>query len=1488
MPRRRISTAARRILAALLALWASLVAPAPLGAQEPVLRFERISIEDGLSHSSVNAVINAEGFIWIGTNDGLNRYDGHEVIVFKHDPQDPDSLSHSAITALLADSQGQLWVGTRNGLNAFLHDDHRSLWSIDAAHPVTRFLHDPADPNSISDNWIGSIAEDAQGRLWIGTRSGDVNRYDPQTGHFSVFRAAEGDVGGLIYKDRQGRIWLGNSAGLHLINTENGDFTRYQFDPTDPASDVYAIAEDHDGLLWVGTDHGVFAYDLATGTSTHYRHDPADPRSLSDDGVSFITVDPRNRVWVGTYVAGLNRLDRTRGDWRRIRHDPANPNSLSTDQIATMYIDRTDVYWIGTERGGLNLFNSASESLNHYTYDSTQPQNLSGKQINALLYSSANQLWVGTAGAGLNRMDQAAGSLQIYRAEPGGLHSDIIMSLYEDRAGAIWVSTYGGGLSRLDPRNDSFHSYRHDPLDASSLANDTVNRVLEGHDGTLWVGTEAGLSALDPATGRFRNYSADPDRPTALAYPDVSTLYEDATGTLWVGTYGGGLHRFDQESGTFTRYLADPEDPEGLSDGRISSIVDDGAGGMWIGTLGGLHHFDPRSGRFTRYDEANGLPSNTIMCVLPDNSGRLWLSTGRGLASFEPASGAVRVYNPRHGLQAYEFRGGACHRSHTGAMLFGGINGFNIFNPDHLAQEGQREMLVSISRLSVFNQPLTQAGKGNHIDLSYRDSLLTFDFAAQEYVQPEAVRYSYMLEGFDDDWIDAGNRRSATYTNLPGGTYRLLVRAAGPEGVWGPIQTSATIVIWPPPWANPVAYSLYAIAAGLGLWRFVRWRTHSALERRHQLERQVAERTAELSRANAALAASEAQFRSLVEQAPVGIVTVRDGALIDANPAALHMFGYARAEEMIGSLVVEHMPPGERVSEVARAMRAARGEPVEPARPIVGQRRDGSTFPAYIQSIGASLHGDTAAEISFITDTSALATAEEERDRFFTLAQDLLCIAGKDGYFKRLNPAWEAVLGLSVEALMAEPYLSFVHPDDRETTALAMRYAAGGNRLLSFENRYRGKDGTYHWLAWSYTLVPERRLFYGVARDISEQKRAEAEQRRLQAVAEGLRDVLGVINSNRPLPEVLDVIIAQATRLIGAEAGLVLSLQPGSDNDIETAGLHCDATSGFETPCCGIIFPPHMSVLSQQALRLREPVTHLAANNYASSFDHETVIEPHRKLLEEIKRRFGAIVAVPLLVEGQPYGTFVLYHSRGHAFSETDVRLASAMAEQSALAIQTARLREQLRHAAVAEERNRLARELHDAVTQSLYSMTLLAAGARFQAEEEGHTQQAEDFARLGEVAQQALGEMRLLIYELRPPVLETEGLVGAIQQRLETVERRAGLRARLLVEDEVELPPAVEAQLYRIVQEALNNVLKHAGARQVTVALRGPAVAGPGQIELTVGDDGRGFNGGAPRGIGLASMEERAAAIGGTTTIVGVPGAGTTVTVRVPIRGNR
>lgn len=630
---------------------------------------------------------------------------------------------------------------------------------------------------------------------------------------------------------------------------------------------------------------------------------------------------------------------------------------------------------------------------------------------------------------------------------------------------------------------------------------------------------------------------------------------------------------------------------------------------------------------------------------------------------------------------------------------------------------------------------------------------------------------------------------------------------------------------------------------------------------------------------------SEEEFRSFFEQAPVGICVTRDGVLITVNQAFLRMFGYDDPDEVVGTIIPEHIVPHERITYIERVKRRMQGDPVDTRCSLTFLCKDGTPFPALCDVVWVTLTDGKEALMVFITDMSELKQAEEERDQFFNLSQDMLCIAGFDGYFKRLNPAWERTLGFTVEEMLTEPYMNFVHPDDRAATRALVERIAETGILEPFENRYLCKDGSYRWLSWSYTVLPERRLIYSVARDITEKKRVEQEQQRLYQVAEGLREALVVVNSQRSLAEILQFIVGQATRLLGVDAGLIFHLQQRTDGRPDV--LRVEASQGFAADYRGVIIEDPQVTICHQSMVQRQPIAVPDATDYVK---HLLAHYPHEAtqsgLLGEIGQNLRAMLSVPLIINGEAFGSIVLCNASTRTFSDEDINLASVFAAQSALAIETARLRQQVQHAAVREERSRLARELHDSVTQSLYSLTLLAEGWRLQAGEEGQEYVAQHFGRLCAIANQALREMRLLIYQLRVPVLEKEGLVGAIQRRLEVVERRSGIDGRLLVEGQIEaLPPTVEEHLYRIVQEALNNTLKHARATAVTVHMRAmPASPHGPSIAVDVVDNGQGFDPArVVEGVGMESMRERVAHINGSLEIHSTLGAGTRVCVRVP-----
>lgn len=1450
-----------------LPILAALV-PAQATAQEPTLRFERLTIEQGLSQNTVFSLLQDNaGFIWIGTADGLNRYDGYTFTVYKSDPADSRSLSNSAVVALLKDRSGNLWAATRRGLNRFNPE----------TNSFTHFL---------LDQRLSSLFEDAAGNLWVGTWGGTLERFDPVSQSFTSFDVCANGSGCALYQDRAQEYWLADKTGLYRFDPISKTKTPVTIDQAFPDLHPLSMLEDRAGTFWLATDHGLYTLDRTSGATRRFAHDPNDGRSLSNDTVWLIHEDRRGTLWIATWGGGLEQFDPQTETFIHHRSDENNLHSLGGDTLFAILEDRSGLLWIGTDSGGLSMLNPATRAFQHYTADPTQPQAMRGRVVSALFADRAGILWVGTDGNGLNVIDRKKGTVKNYRNDPANersLGDDTVNAIYQDSDGVVWLAT-GHGLARFDQASDSFTTFLQTEGGADG-GSDVVQQIVEDTSGRLWIGTEDGLSLFDRDQGRFlKTYHTNPDDPTTISGNDISALYYDRQGTLWVGSWNGGLSRYDPAKEQFERFRYDPYDPQALHDIFITNITSDRQGAIWVATTSGLERLEPGSKTFTHI--RSGLPSSSIRCALADDQGQMWASTGAGLVRLDTNAVVSAVYTARDGLQSDEFTN-ECSRTVNGELLFGGVNGFNIFEPKAVVLESESPLVAITGFRTGSGIPNPLLATPSEISLPYQDNGFSFDFAALDYVDPSKNQYAYKLEGFDKDWIAAGTRRTATYTNLDGGEYIFRVKAANQAGIWNENGAAVRVRLAVPPWRTWWAYSLYGLAVAGSIVGFVQYRSNRgqrklAEQKRlsTELETLVAQRTAELSAANEALRAGEAQFRTFFEQAPVGIVITKNGVIVAANLAWQHMFGYTTPGEHQGRLLIEHVAPADRPQAIERVIRESTGEPPETQYTFNGLRTDTARFPAFAQAVPAMPFEQQIAKVEFVVDMTTLRLVEEERDQLFNLSNDLLCIASTDGYFKRLNPAWESTLGFTRDELCAKPLISFIHPEDRAATELAGQYGTRGKRLLAFENRYRCKDGSYRWLSWSATLVPERQLFYGVARDITERKLAERGQQQLYAVADGLRDVLTVINSNTSLPEVLAFIVEQATRLLEVDAAQIYRLEQAESGAEQR--FQVEATSGFEGDYLGSTLYNIQFTISHRAVQTRLPQ---AVADTSSVLDQilaqPTVGAEQHRLVSEAQRRFRAMLALPLFIDGEAYGTLTLYNGAERTFSEGEIRLATTFAAQSTLAIENARLRERVEHAAIAEERGRLARSLHDSVTQALYSLGLLAEASRFEANERGEAESMQNYARLGEIAQQALKEMRLLIYQLRSPLLEQEGLVAAIQQRLDTVERGSGVKTRLLTSGEIHLPLQVEEELFWIVQEALNNALKHAAARHVTVQMSDQN--DDNMLVVTIRDDGLGFEPAtSPRGVGLSSMQERAARIGATVAVQSAHHQGTTVTIRL------
>ncbi len=792
------------------------------------LRFEPLGAAQGLSQSSVLAVLqDRTGFLWLGTQDGLNRYDGTGVTVYRHDPLDPASLPTSYIQTLAQSRDGAIWIGTWGG----------GLSRFDPASETFRhFRHDPDDPASLPDDIVTAVLEDARGRLWVGT-GGGLARLDRRTGRF---RRARRDVlpDPFVWSLAQagdGALWVGlYRAGVTRLDLETGATAHFRHDPNDPASlpsdEAASVEILRNGDVWVGTGGGVARVGLAAQRLT-----TAD--GLCGDYVYDIAEGAAGTLWVGTGDGGLCRVETASGRVDTYRNRPADPFSLPKDVVRSLLVDRTGTLWVGTDGGGAARYTGASERFGHYRPDPLDPASLSHPYVWSFEEGADGAVWVGTDGGGLGRLDPVSGRFSTLRIVDG-LSSDVVVALERGRDGGLWVGTFEG-LDRVE-------NGRARPV---ALAGSVVTALSLDDDSALWVGTWGDGLARRSADGALTRF-VHGDDPASLPHDVITTLAPAAGGDLWVGTYGAGVARLDRATGRFQTWGAAPDGP--LSHATVYG-VHPADGVLWIATAGGgLNRLDLDTGQARVFTTHDGLPHNIVYAVLPDAAGQLWLSTNDGLAVFDPvAERVVAVYDAADGLQGDEFNSGAALRQRDGTLLFGGTAGFNRFRPDRVARRTPPP-LVALTGLRRFGEPVDLGRAAPYVEsvrLSHQDNFITFEFAALDYADPEGHRYRYRLDGVDDDWRETDGRRpNASYTNLPGGRYTFHVQAAGADGAWSPHQVALGVRVVPPWWGTVWARVLsmaVLLAAMAGVGAGVQRRRLRRGERERADEREAQRRLAE-------------------------------------------------------------------------------------------------------------------------------------------------------------------------------------------------------------------------------------------------------------------------------------------------------------------------------------------------------------------------------------------------------------------------------------------------------------------------------------------------------------------------------------------------------------------------------------------------------------------------------------------------------------------
>ncbi|HMB92579.1 MAG TPA: two-component regulator propeller domain-containing protein, partial [Rhodothermales bacterium] len=807
MPRLFSSTYVGPVPGGLLLLLCLIVVPEVFAQR---LVFKHLKGSDGLSHAHVEAILQDQlGFMWFGTRGGgLNRYDGYEFVVYEHDSGDSTSLLSNNITGLYEDTKGDLWISSWEGLSRYnrARDDFDNWREGDGSGLL---------------GWANAVTEGLDGHLWVATTKG-LNCYNQDTDTFERYVHDPGDPASLsgiqirdIVVDRLGSLWVATDGGLDVRRPGDRGFTHFRHDPTDPSSlpanDLRGLEIDSRGWLWVATDDGGLArldLNALERGFDRFQHDPSDAASLATDRLRTVYEDSQGRLWIGTENGGLDRFDYDTETFVHSKADPDDPRSLSHDSIWSIYEDRTGRLWFGTFAGGLNSLQQNSDVIAHFRSIPGNEASLKSNAVSVFHEDQEGTLWVGTDGGGFHLFDPASRRFRRYNTENTNLPSNAVLALHRDRDGFLWVGGWAGGLARFDPRQERFVAFYN--VESGHLLTNNVFDVMEDAEGNIWaVDFRGGLVRIDPETGTAKVWTSENSR---LAHNENLSVMVAPGGDLVVTSQNYGVNIFDPKTETFTTYNSNRDNPTAatsLSNDNVQAVAAPDEHTLWIGTQNGLNRLDRRTETVEQYYKEDGLPSNQIAGLAFDDQGHLWVATNKGICRFNVAARTCKIFTTDDGLQSNDFIRFSYLRTSSGKLLFGGPNGFNMIHPDRL-KENTFVPPVVLTDFQLFNRPVEIGGEESplqqHISvaeevvLSYEQNVLTFTFAALDFMAPVKNLYAYKLDGFDAAWNEVGTKRTATYSNLDPGIYVLRVRGSNNDGVWNEQGASLRVIILPPFW----------------------------------------------------------------------------------------------------------------------------------------------------------------------------------------------------------------------------------------------------------------------------------------------------------------------------------------------------------------------------------------------------------------------------------------------------------------------------------------------------------------------------------------------------------------------------------------------------------------------------------------------------------------------------------------------------------------
>jgi len=822
-------------------------------AQSHNIRFGHLTTDDGLSHSNVMCILqDHQGFMWFGSFDGLNKYDGYNFTTYRHSHDDNKSIMSNSIRSFYEDQEGNIWIATMLGLSQYdKQKDHFINYTTDNGYNLENY-----------DSW--NVFRDSRGNVWIGTRGKGLILFDPVKNYSIHFQNDENDSTSIshnrtrqVFEDSKGNLWVATEHGLNLYNYSKQSFTRYFNQGKNPNSlignTIYFIYEDSKGYLWFGCYGNGLSYihvnDIDKQLFKHFQHNPENSNSISSNRILALCEDKKGGFWIGYEDSGLDYLHKDKKTFFHYKNNKNDPYSLNSNSIYSLYKDNVGNIWIGTFDGGINLINYTGQGFIHYKNIPGQSNILSHNSVWEFSEDNQGNIWIATDGGGLNKFNTKNGNFEHYNSKNSNLNSDAVLTVFIDSQNDVWIGTWAGGISKFNKQTKTFVTFLNGNINSY---NNNIFDIVEDENGNLWLATQGGLNSFNKETKSFVNYNKN---NSTLIDNFLEVVKLDHEGNLLLGSSISFMIFNPKTEGIINLTF----NQGNLKTHFITSILEENDTTIWIGTTNGLNKLNKNTASITKYLTSDGLPNDLIFGIEKDDKGFLWISTNGGISRFDPKTENFKNYTKEDGLQGNTFIKKSHYKSKDGRMYFGGNNGFNVFHPDSIKKNTHVPPVV-ITNFLIFNKPVKIGEKKSplkshinlteEITLSYKHSVFSFEFAALNYLIPKKNQYAYKMEGFEKEWNYVGNKREATYTNLDPGKYIFRVKGSNNDGLWNEEGTSLKIIITPPFWKTiwfRISMMILIILAVYSI-HFVRVRNIVAYGR--ELEIKVAKRTEDLKNAN--------------------------------------------------------------------------------------------------------------------------------------------------------------------------------------------------------------------------------------------------------------------------------------------------------------------------------------------------------------------------------------------------------------------------------------------------------------------------------------------------------------------------------------------------------------------------------------------------------------------------------------------------------------